>query len=112
MASEQQIVLNSGEATQQVIVDRSQMNFATGQTYIKQENEIVEYQQPPDVPRASASQPQQVFYTTGNNIKQQTIEVRNRIVLIDVHLLRYICFVCMCSLAFATHNATATSTTC
>lgn len=55
------------------------MNFATGQTYIKQENEIVECQQPIELPHTSGQQPQQVFYTSGTNISQPVIEVRNKI---------------------------------
>lgn len=102
LASDQQIVINSGE-TQQVIVDQSQMNFPN--TYIKQENEIVEYQQA-EIPHASGQQTQQVFYTTGNTIKSQTVEVRINVVF-NLHLLRVLCVS-----ATTTNNTTPTSATC
>lgn len=73
MTSDQQIVLNSGEATQQVIVDQSQMSFVPGQTFVKQETELVEYQTRADLPQSSGQQ--QVFYAAASNIKPQTIEV-------------------------------------
>lgn len=64
LTSDQQIVLNSGEATRQVIVDQGQIAFQPTQAYMKNDNELVEYQsQQTEIIQATGQQ--QVFYSTG-----------------------------------------------
>lgn len=70
LTGEQQIVLNSGEAPQQIIVDQSQIAYQQPtQQYTVQENDMVaDYQQ------NEINNTQQVYYTTTNDVKQQLIQ--------------------------------------
>lgn len=103
LTTDQQIVLNQGEATQQVIVDQSQIAFQqSGQTYLKQDGDIQEYQEAQVIQQVPQQQvilqpqqqvvvqqtqqqvvtqqvvrQQQVFYSTNTEVvKQQLVQQR------------------------------------